>query len=146
MCIEPNRRRRALLAALTSAIAVPGVALAQDPRASQVDKAARDWLALADKLDGSGTWKAAGQRFQAAVSEDRWAALLRQERERRGAVEQRAAAGTSFTSQLRSIPESGSYAMVHFRTSFANEPSATEDVTLEQGADSTWRVIGYVIH
>ena len=138
--------RRALLAVLASAIAVPSVAVAQDPRASQVQKVARDWLALADILDGAATWNAAGQRFQATIPEDRWALLLRREREARGAVVQRSAAGTSFASQLPSVQEAGSYAMVHFRVSFANEASAFEDITLEQGSDSTWRVIGYVIH
>jgi hypothetical protein len=138
--------RRALLAALVCAIALPSVAVAQDPRASQVQKAARDWLALADKLDGSGTWNAAGQRFQAAITEARWAALLRREREARGALVQRTAAGTSFASQLPSLPGGGSYAMVHFRATFANAPNGSEDITLEQSPDSTWRVIGYAIH
>ena len=138
--------RRALLAALACAIAVPSVAVAQDPRASQVQKVARDWLAFADKLDASATWKSAGQRFQATIPEERWAALLQRERAARGALVQRTAAGTSFASQLPSVPEPGSYAMVHFRVSFANEPNASEDITLEQGPDSTWRVIGYVIH
>ena len=138
--------RRALLAALACAIALPSVALAQDPRASEVQGVARAWLALVDKLDYPVTWKMAGQRFQATIPEDRWAALLKREREARGALVQRAVAGTSFSSQLPAIPEAGHYAMVHFRTSFANEPNATEDVTLEQGPDSTWRILGYVIH
>src|SRR5215470_5389229 len=137
--------RRALLAALACAIAVPSVAVAQDPRASEAQRVARDWLALVDKLNYSASWKMAGQRFQATIPEDRWTALLKRERESRGALVQRTAAGTSFTTQLPSVPETGRYAMVHFRTSFANEPNATEDITLEQGPDSTWRVIGYVI-
>jgi hypothetical protein len=137
--------RRALLVALAGAVAVPHLAAAQDPRASEVQKAARDWLALADKLDASATWKAAGPRFQAAISEDRWAELLKRERGGRGALVQRTAARTSFASQMPSIPESGSYAIVHFRTSFAKEPNATEDLTLEQ-INAVWRVIGYVIH
>ena len=137
--------RRALLVALAGAVAVPHLAAAQDPRASEVQKAARDWLALADKLDAPATWKAAGQRFQAAIPVDRWTALLKRERGGRGALVQRTAARTSFASQMPSIPESGSYAIAHFRTSFAKEPNATEDLTLEQ-INAVWRVIGYVIH
>ena len=138
--------RRALLAALACAILLPNIAVAQDPRASEAQKVAREWLVLADKLDGSATWKMAGQRFQATIPEERWALLLKRERESRGTLVQRAIAGTSFTTQLPSVPEPGRYGMVHFRTSFAKEPNATEDITLEQGPDSTWRVIGYVIH
>ena len=137
--------RRALLAALACAIAVPGAALAQDPRASEVQGVARDWLTLADKVDIPGTWKAAGERFRASISEERWATLLQREREARGAVTQRTAAGTSFPSQLAPLPAGGTYATIHFRTAFANEPHGFEDVTLERDPDSTWRVIGYAI-
>jgi len=143
--MEADPKRRSLLAVLAGAIALPSAALAQDPRASVVQKAARDWLTLADKLDASRSWKAAGQRFQAAITEERWTALLRREREARGAVMQRTAAGTSFSSELPTLPAGGMYALVRFRTSFASEPNGSEDVTLEQGSDSAWRVIGYVI-
>jgi hypothetical protein len=143
--MKADPTRRALLAALACAIALPGVALAQDPRASEVQKVARDWLALADKFDGPATWNTAGQRFQASIPEERWTMLLRREREARGAVVQRTAAGTSFPSELPALPGDGRYATIHFRTSFANEPNAFEDLTLEQGPDSVWRVIGYVI-
>ena len=137
--------RRAALAALAAVIALPRLALAQDPRASQALKAARDWLVLADKLDASGTWKAAGSRFQDAITETRWATLLTRERESRGALLQRTAAATAFASELPALPPGGNYAIVRFRTAFANQPTSGEDVTLEQGPDSVWRVIGYVI-
>ena len=137
--------RRTVLALLLAAIAVPQLAAAQDPRATLVQKSARDWLALADKLDTSGTWKAAGVRFQNAMPESRWATLLRRERESRGAVVQRTIVGTTFGSNFPALPAGGTYAMVRFRTAFANNPNGAEDVTLEQGSDSVWRVIGYVI-
>jgi len=137
--------RRAALAALAAVIGLPRLALAQDPRASQVQAAARDWLALADKLDASGTWKAAGSRFQDAITETRWATLLTRERESRGALLQRTAAATTFASELPALPPGGNYAIVRFRTAFANQPTSGEDITLERGPDSVWRVIGYVI-
>jgi len=143
--MNANRTRLALLAALAFAIAMPGVAAAQDPRASEAQKVARDWLALADKLDASASWRAAGLRFQQTIPQERWAGQLKREREARGAVVQRAAAGTSFRSESASQPTGATYAMVRFRTSFAKEPNATEEITLEQGPDSAWHVIGYVI-
>lgn len=141
----PRVARRAALAALAGVIALPRLALAQDPRASQAQKAARDWLALADKLDATGTWKSAGSRFQDAMPETRWTTLLRRERESRGALLQRTAAATTFASELPALPPGGNYAIVRFRTSFANQPTSAEDITLEQGPDSVWRVVGYVI-
>ena len=145
MSAATDARRRALVAALVSAVAVPKIAFAQDPRATFVQKVARDWLALADKLDTTATWKAAGPRFQDAISETKWSALLRRERESRGAVVQRTLAGTRFGSNFPALPPGGTYAMVGFRTAFANQPISFEDVTLEQGSDSVWRVIGYVV-
>ena len=140
-----NGARRAVLAAAAGLIAVPRLALAQDPRASQAQKAARGWLALADNLDASGTWKAAGSRFQDAIPETRWATLLTRERESRGALLQRTTAATTFASELPALPPGGNYAIVRFRTAFANQPTSAEDITLEQGPDSVWRVVGYVI-
>lgn len=144
--MKANFTRRVLLAALACAIAAPSVALAQDPRASQAQKAARDWLALADRLDASATWKAAGPRFQKSITQEAWEEQLKRAREARGALVQRTAAATSFASNFPSVQEPGTYSMVRFRTAFANEPNGSEDVTLEQGPDSVWRVIGYVIH
>ena len=138
-------KRRVVLAALAGVIALPGVAFAQDPRATAAQKVARDWLALADKLDGSGTWKTAGTRFQEAMPEARWATVLKGARESRGALVQRTVMGTTFGSQFATLPPGGNYALVRFRTAFAKHPNGSEDVTLEQGTDSVWRVIGYVI-
>ena len=53
---------------------------AQDPRASTVQGVAREWLLLADRLDASATWQAAGPRFQKAITESRWAEGLARER------------------------------------------------------------------
>ena len=70
---------------------------------------------------------------------------LQRERGRRGAVVQRAVAATSFRSTLPGVPEGGNFAQVQFRTSFANEATGAEQVTLEVGPDYVWRVVGYVI-
>src|SRR5512144_2219739 len=102
-----DKMRRAVLIALAGVIALPAVVLAQDPRATTVQKVARDWLALADKLDTSGTWKTAGPRFQEAMPEARWATMLKNARESRGALVQRTAAATTFGSQFATLPPGG---------------------------------------
>ncbi|MEO8306189.1 MAG: DUF4019 domain-containing protein [Betaproteobacteria bacterium] len=138
--------RRAVLALLASLAWAPGAALAQDPHAVIVQKVARDWLVLADNLDADATWKAAGVRFQKAITAANWADSLKKARGARGTVIQRAVAGSTFASTFPGLPAGGTYALVRFRTSFSNPPSGSEDVTLEIGPDSTWRVIGYTIH
>jgi hypothetical protein len=137
--------RRAALATLVGLALAPRRAFAQDPRAAVVQKVARDWLALADKIDAAATWNAAGARFQQAITAAGWAESLRRGREPRGAIDQRAVIVTTLASAFPGLPAGGNYALVRFRTSFANHANGGEDVTLEMGPDSVWRVIGYVI-
>jgi uncharacterized protein DUF4019 len=136
--------RRAALATLACALLAPAAAFAQDPRASTVQNAAREWLALADKFDAAATWRAAGPRFQNAITAARWAEGMKRERMPRGAVVQRAIAATTFGTSFQGLPSGGNYALVRFRTSFAQKDGG-EHVTLELGADGIWRVIGYLI-
>lgn len=140
-----NRARRNALAIIGWALFGPITASAQDPRAALVQRVAREWLALVDRLDAAASWKAASGRFQASITAERWAAGLKAERGRRGAIVQRAVTATTFATALPGLPEGGNYARVEFRTSFANESAATERVTLEVGPDYAWHVVGYLI-
>ena len=136
--------RRALPVALVVALAT-GIVFAQDPRTTPAQRAAREWLALTDKEGGGAlAWKAAAPRFQQAMPMMQWTTQLRRQREPRGAVLQRTIADTTFRTQSSGLPD-GNYATVSFRTSFAKETSGIEQVTLEQGSDGAWRVIGYMI-
>jgi uncharacterized protein DUF4019 len=137
--------RRALLATLALALlAAASVALAQDPRATAAQRVAREWLALTDKANAAAAWKAASPRFQQAMPMTQWATLLQSQRGPRGALVQRTIQGTSFRTQSPGLPD-GIYATVQYRTSFEKEPNAAEQITLEQAADGSWRVIGYLI-
>ena len=142
---EIDPRRRAALALLACAVLAPHAAFAQDPRATTVQRAAREWLELVDKQDSEGSWKAAGARFQDSVTLPVWGETVRREREPRGPLLQRAVTETTFSDSIPGLPPGGSYAIVTFRTSFANQTDSGEDVMLEVGAGYAWRVIGYVI-
>ena len=146
-------RRRALLALAGTALAAtafalgPGAtgrALAQDPRAAEVQRAAREWLALTDRFDSIASRDAAGKRFRDAMSADDWSLALRRERGPLGAIEQRTLLQTRFE---RSFPgfADGDYALVLFRSAFAKRQDVRESVTLEREADGRWRVIGYAL-
>jgi Protein of unknown function (DUF4019) len=142
---DGTSRRRVAVAMMACVLFAPAAAFAQDPRAATVQQAAREWLALADKLDAAATWKAAGPRFQEAITVAHWAEGLKRQRAPRGAVVQRAVAATTFGASFKGLPPGGNYALVQFRTSFAQMLGGGEHVTLERGADGFWRVIGYVI-
>lgn len=135
---------RLALAALCLAWLATGTAIAQDPRASAAQAAARDWLVLIDRGDAPASWNAASKKFQDAMPLSGWADVLRKERVPLGAVRSRAALKTSFQKQFPGVPE-GDYALVGFETSFANRPQGHETVTLEREDDGNWRVVGYFV-
>jgi hypothetical protein len=124
--------------------ACASLALAQDAKTSEVQAAARDWIALVDKNDYQASWRAAGTKFQANITAERWTRAVRRVRGPIGTVVQRTAARTTFTHHFPGAPE-GDYALVLFRTSFAVKGDSQETVTLEHEPDGKWRVIGYTI-
>ena len=139
------RHRGLRLAAIIGAGCVLAfVALAQDPRASGPQTAAREWLALVDRSDAQASWKAAGKKFQDALTETGWAAALAKARTPLGATKSRTISKTDFRKKFQDYPE-GDYALIIYTTGFANKTVGQETVTLERGADGKWRVIGYFI-
>jgi hypothetical protein len=133
---------RALLVAC--ALMAAFAAHAQDPRETAVQAAARDWLALTDRLDAANSWRTAGAKFRAELAAQPWASQLRSAREPLGAVQQRAGVSTGFRKDIPGRPD-GNYALLQFRTAFANKSEGHESVTLELEPDGVWRVIGYFI-
>ena len=117
-------------------------AFAQDPRTSALQSAARAWLAYIDRSDAQGAWKAAGRKFQAALSADQWAAELKKAQDRMGMATQRTVGPARFLSSVAGLPD-GDYAQILFRTSFNKKPDGGEQLTLEREADGQWRVVGY---
>jgi Protein of unknown function (DUF4019) len=138
--------RRAWLRALAiAALAAVAPVRAQDPRASVVVNAARDWLALVDRGDIATSYARAGAKFRTAVSDKEWVALHERERRPRGALTRRALYQTRFDTRAPGVASEGEYAALVFRTSFANQVDARETVTLEHEGDGAWRVVGYFI-
>jgi hypothetical protein len=134
-------RRGFLLALVALAIAASMPAGAQGTRANEVQTAARAWLALADKLDGPDTFATAGKKFQSTMPADRWAKALKDARAPYGTNLSRAVVSTQFVNSIPGEPK-GDYALVLFRSSFANRDFARERLTLEN-TPKGWKVIGY---
>jgi hypothetical protein len=135
-------RRGFLLALLALAIAASlPPANAQDARATEAQAAARSWLDLADKLDGEATFAAAGDKFQRAMPVKRWTKALKDSRGPFGATQTRTVVSTQFVDTIAGQPK-GEYALVLFRSSFANRDFVQERLTLEKTTKG-WQVIGY---
>jgi hypothetical protein len=136
---------RRLLAAACLAWLAAGAAIAQDPRASAAQAAARDWLTLTDRGDAPASWNAASGKFRAALPLSGWADALSKKRGPMGAIRSRTALKTSFQKTFPGVPQ-GDYAQVSYNTSFSNNANGHESVTLERERDGKWRVVGYFVH
>jgi Protein of unknown function (DUF4019) len=136
---------RLALALLGVVLLDTNAALAQDPRTTSVQQAARAFLALTDRDDGMASRQLAGKQFQNAITDVRWTEALHGVRVPLGAVVERALLSTKFTTNFAGAAAEGDYALLLYRTSFANRTDARETVTLEREPDGTWRVIGYFI-
>ena len=137
-------RARASVACICLAWLVAGIAVAQDPKATEAQAAARNWLALADRSDAQASWSAAGKKFQAAMSAAGWADALAKVRTPLGEMKSRTISQTGFRKTFQDVPE-GDYAVIVYVTSFANKVRGQETVTLERESDGKWRVLGYSI-
>tara|TARA_B100000678_G_scaffold178115_1_gene148576 strand:- start:36 stop:803 length:768 start_codon:yes stop_codon:yes gene_type:complete len=105
--------------------------------------AARDWAGILDRGEWAESWSKAAHFFQTQVTKDKWVSQVQPVRGPLGAVTSRTfASGQRMTTLPGGM--TGNYALVVFRTDFANAKGATETVTLtrENGA---WKVIGYFI-
>jgi Protein of unknown function (DUF4019) len=108
------------------------------------ERAARDWLALADVADVGGTWAAAASLFRHAVPEDEWARSLEAVRAPLGAVVARTLRTGRPAAELPGAPD-GEYVVLEFDTRFERKRAAVETVTPMRDADGRWRVSGYYI-
>jgi hypothetical protein len=123
---------------------VASPAIAQDPKATAAQAAARDWLALADRSDAQACWNAAAKKFQAAMPAASWADALAKVRTPLGPQKSRTISQTGFRNTFQDVPE-GDYAVIVYVTNFANKVRGQETVTLERESDGKWRVLGYSI-
>jgi hypothetical protein len=136
-------RRRLLLALCALAIVAAMPVHAQDARSSEAQDAARDWLAIVDKGDAGTAYASAGERFRRQVSNRQWAKGMADAREPLGAYTRRTIESTRFVDRIQGVGK-GDFAMLVFRSSFANKDFVREQVTLENTATG-WKVIGYLI-
>ena len=135
-------RRRQFVALL--ALAACGPALGQDPRTSETQYVARDWLKLTDAGDAQTAWQTAGKKFQAAMTPAQWTQALAAQRAPQGALLQRTLNGSEFRRDFPKQP-AGEFALLQFRSTFANRSVVIESVSLEREGDGRWRVVGYAL-
>jgi hypothetical protein len=125
-----------------SAAAGESTAAVGDSIAEAVGAAER-WLRMIDSGDYAGSWDAAAELVQSAVSQEQWIQAIAAARSAHGATTSRRLRTASFTRSLPNAPE-GAYVVIVYETSFANG-SGIETVTPMRDPDGEWRVSGYFI-
>ena len=106
---------------------------------SDASRAARDWLTLVDAGNWPESWAATGAYFQTVISLANWQAAAEQVHARLGPALSRELMRDDSTP----APPNG-YRSVRFRTTFANNRSATEVLALSREGDR-WRVVGITV-
>jgi len=148
MMLNFRGRRRALIAlALSFGVTLLAVttttAWAQDPRITEAQRVAREWLALSDAGDTKASYAAASPKFRGTMTPEQWEKASVAARGPYGAVKQRSLAASQASLQVPNLPD-GTYVLLMYRTSFANR-DASETITMEREADGVWRLVGYSI-
>ncbi|HTP98155.1 MAG TPA: DUF4019 domain-containing protein [Casimicrobiaceae bacterium] len=139
------RGRRAALAAISAwAMACALPAFGQDPRYSEAQEAAREWLAIQDTNDAVASYNAAAKRFHDSMPVDQWAQAMSKAHAQFGPVQTRALIGTQAPAPGPDVPP-GEFVVVVFRTEFEKRQTGSETLTLERESDGKWRVVGYLM-
>ena len=142
---HPHRGRRLVLAALSAcALAYVLPVSAQDPRHSEAQAAAHDWLVITDAGDAAKAYKIAAKRFQSAMTSEQWQAAMKKAREQFGATKRRALLSTQAPKPGANVPP-GDFLVIIYRAEFEKKSDAQETLTLEKEADGKWRVVGYLM-
>jgi hypothetical protein len=111
---------------------------------SKALKAAKPWMALADRDKFAETYDDASAYFKGAITKLDWGKQLHGVREPLGALKSRKLKSSEYKRVIQGGPD-GEYVVLKFDSSFEQKASALESVTLMKQKDGSWRVAGYFI-
>ncbi len=107
-------------------------------------KSANTWLLKIDNGQYLDSWDTAAKYFQNKIQADRWSAALSASRVPLGGIIARKLNSSDYKAELPGAPD-GNYYVFTFDVVYENKQSATETVSLLQGDDKIWRVVGFFI-
>ena len=111
---------------------------------ASAERAALDWLAIADRGEASASWAAAATLFRRAITVQQWEQSLSAARSPLGSLVSRRLETARPASELPGAPD-GEYVVLQFATVFERKRAATETVVPMREMDGEWRVSGYFI-
>ncbi|HSY42901.1 MAG TPA: protein kinase [Candidatus Acidoferrum sp.] len=128
---------------LTPSNSTTAVSTAPDNNEAAVS-VAEAWLTVVDNGNYDESWKESAPAFQNAVSEAKWEDSMNTFRKPLGNLLSRGLISAQPATQLPGAPE-GEYVVIQFKTSFENNTSAVETVTVGPKLGDDWKVSGYYI-
>lgn len=105
--------------------------------------AAQAWLKLVDTARWQESWAKAAPSFRSAITAAGWEAQVKPVHAALGKAGKRSVIETTATTSLPDAPP-GLYAILKFRTDFANHKGATETVIMTN-EEGRWGVVGYYV-
>ena len=101
------------------------------------------WLKKIDNGNYLESWDSADKYFQNQIQKERWSAALNASRLPLGElISKRTLASSDYKAELPGAPD-GNYYIFTFHVSYENKNTALETVTLIQGDDGDWRIVGF---
>jgi hypothetical protein len=107
-------------------------------------EAAKKWLALLDAGQYGEAWDLSSAQLKSAVTRQKWITGVRDARKPFGKLKSRTEERFARAHSMPNGPD-GDYAVVDFKSSFANGKKATEQLVWFHEDDQVWRIAGYYI-
>jgi membrane-bound lytic murein transglycosylase len=112
-------------------------------KAEKATAVAMDFLQLVDEGKYAESWQTAAKLMQEKVTQEEWVEKLTKARARSGALVNRTAQHTSYSTTAKDSPD-GEYIMLTFESRYQHAESVDEYVTVMLEGEG-WRVAGYFI-
>lgn len=132
------------LIAIAVALIIAGCSKTGDENKQAAIAAAQSWLSIIDRGQYSDSWDAAAPFFQGAVSESKWVESMNSLRKPMGDLVSRQLKSAQTMTQLPDVP-AGLYVVMQFETSFSNNKSVIETVTVGPQLGKQWKASGYYL-
>lgn len=136
--------RLSCLVTITMLLIITGCSKTGDANKQAAIAAAQSWLSIIDRGQYSGSWDAAAPFFQRAVSESKWVESMDSLRKPMGDLVSRQLKSAQTMTQLPNAPD-GLYVVMQFQTSFSNNKSVIETVTVGPEKGNQWKASGYYL-
>ena len=121
----------------------PALVVIPPPSDTSAHAAALAWLAVIDAGRYESSWEHASVAARSVFPRDQWSNSIRAVRSRLGTLQARELAAIRDVADMPGAP-GGRYVLVEYRTQFANDPAAVEQVILIS-EDGVWRGFGYSV-